>query len=152
MNQQGTHLTFVPRISKTSDWMSMSVILLMWPFLTCQSKETMKFILIACQHDWVISTGFHWHRDTGIHSLLGECNSATSAGYSVNVSSEHFFFVQNSPCGYLVKFSTYCKKQITPNKSSGMHVKTVRYIIILKYIILQYSQLSWTANLFQRLK
>ena len=35
------YLTLVPTISNTSDWMSLSVILLIWPFLTCIHEQCM---------------------------------------------------------------------------------------------------------------
>ncbi len=42
-NRHLTHLTFVPSTSNTSEWMSLSVILLMWPFLTCEHTEILFF-------------------------------------------------------------------------------------------------------------
>ena len=38
--------TFVPMISSTLDWMSGSVIRLMWPFLTCLSQICKGFALV----------------------------------------------------------------------------------------------------------
>ena len=39
LNQYSSYLTFVPTISKTSDWISLSVIRLMWPFRTWNKQK-----------------------------------------------------------------------------------------------------------------
>lgn len=52
------HLTFLPSTSSTSEWMSLSVILLMWPFSTCDTrvsghlKRKRKKKVLHFEHHW----------------------------------------------------------------------------------------------------